>query len=346
MADQSSVSVEMDRIEIATLEDMPFILELSGTEYAAPYNTEAFWRWRYFDNPIAQVKVYVARNVVGQIVAMQPVSTYTMLVGSTALGAHLLTGAMTHRDYRRRGLFRRLVERILADYRQSSDVFAYTFPNDHSVQGFRRFEGWEQREVLALYVRFMASAWLPTQQNKLHTAPSADLKPVPIGALTIREAECFDGETCTLVHSAFANSVASIQRNREYLQWRYCENPAAQYTIYQAYRMDELVGYLVLKATRLYGFDSGLIVDLVAENLEIARSLIAYAVSAAKRARLQIVAYLVGKCNPYRSVLLSEKFLSVPQGIVPKHFYLYTFANNDAIRTVPWYVTWGDIDVV
>jgi GNAT superfamily N-acetyltransferase len=335
------------KVGIATSEDLASILDLSSTEYSAPYNTEAYWRWRYLNNPVAEVKVYVARNDAGQVVAMQPVSAYPMRVKGDIQRAHLLTGAITHRDYRRQGLFRRLVQQIIADLHRSGDLFIYTFPNELSVQGFRRFDGWEQREVLTLYVRFVASrGWLPTRSQIEQVLPTASLMPTRCGDLNIQEMNSFDGETTTLMDSAFVDPCAYILRSRAYLKWRYFSNPAARYAVYQAARAGELVGYLVSKTTWLYGLRSGLIIDLVAVNQEIARALVARAVLAAQRAGVQVMAYLIGRFNPYRKAFLYEKFLPVPPRVLPKRFYLYTFATTDAVRTLPWYVTWSDIDVV
>lgn len=342
-------------VEIATLADLVSVLDLVSTQYHDPYNSEAYWRWRYFNNPVADVAIYVIRGERGQVVAMQPSSTYTMMANGSVCRASFLTAAVTHPDYRRRGLFRKLVTRIAADLEQRGDSFIYTFPNETSVQGFRRFNGWQQRELLSLWVRPLWSPnWLkPEVHSALDIQPEPPLQRERVGELVLDETPHLDASTEPLLHMAFSDRVAYIQRSCSYLEWRYANNPVSSYSIQQAWRGHELAGYVVVKVSRLYGLRAGLIADLVAVDRDAARALVRRAVQVAKQFQMQILAYLVGQYNPYRVALLRTSFLPVPNRFLPRHFYLYTYPTVGpshrkaaTIREAPWHVTWGDTDVV
>jgi len=342
-------------IEVATPADLPSILDLLSTEYGYPYNSAAFWQWRYFQNPVAQVAIYVVRGETGEVAAMQPVSAYSMVVGGEVRRVHLFTGAITHSRYRRRGLFRRLIEQIVADLGQRGDFFIYTFPNELSVQGFQRFTGWQLRELLSLYVRPLFSlGWLQSGSavsGKIDVAPT--LSPERVGDLILSEVSHFEEDTHLLLQSAFLNRSVYVQRSRDYLEWRYPGNPTSTYFIQQVQCGDDLVGYVVVKASQLYGLRAGLVADLVASDNQVARALLKRTIRASRRRGLQVLAYLVGRFNPYRGALLRAGFLPLPRQGLPRRFYLYTHpgtatggALGRTIEEMPWYVTWGDTDVV
>ena len=342
-------------IEVATSADLPAILDLVGTEYSYPYNSAAYWQWRYSENPAAEVAIYVARGEGGQVVAMQPVSAYMMAIGGEVHDVHLFTAAITHPQYRRRGLFRQLIERIVADLGQRSDFFIFTFPNELSVRGFRQFAGWKQRESLSLYVRPLSLlSWLhPKNATPGDIEARLVAAPERVGDLILSQASHFEEDTLPLLHSAFSANVAYVRRNQEYLEWRYPGNPTGKYFVQQARRDDELVGYIVVKMSQRYGLRAGLIVDLVARDNQVAHMLLRRVIRTSRQHRSQALAYLVGRFNPYRSALLRAGLFPLPNNWTPRRFCLYVYPGGGSsgslgkiIGESPWYVTWGDTDVI
>lgn len=330
-------------IDVASTEDLPSILDLMKSEYVYPYTDADYWHWRYFDNPVAEVQVYVARNEQGEVISLQAVSAYKFVVSGEVRKAHLFTGAITHPDYRRLGLFRSLVKEITEDLRQQGDYIIFTFPNENSVQGFRRFDGWKQQELLSLHVRPLSP--LPSFSSGNRAAN---------GNILISETSRFETSTDALLRKSFVRSGTFVDRSREYLKWRYADNPTSSYTILTAHTSDEeLAGYVVLKEYPFLKQRSGLIIDLVASNDQACKALVNEAVRVAQSSGFRVLAYLVGKYNPYGDTLRDSGFFSVPPRLSPRQFYLYTYAGSDLSTSlgrqadeVPWYVTWGDNDVV
>ena len=342
-------------VGVAGEEELASILRLVTMEYQPPVTSEAYWRWRYFGNPVAKVTVYVARNDAGEVVALQPVSEYSMIVGGRPRRARLLTGAITHPAYRRRGLFRRLIDRIDRDLEQQGEFFIYTFPNEMSVKGFRRFAGWHQRELLTLYVRPLSPWSLRGRAVDLPAmgAASRALSDEQRARVTLREVDSFDEETDGLLSVGLRADAVYVRRSREYLNWRYTANPTAQYVICSAEKDGKLAGYLVFRERLLFGLRTGLIADLVASDGWVASSLIRRAIRSARARRLSVLALLGGRYIPNLSSLYANGFLPVPRLLLRRRFYLYVYSGSgaesrlfDAIASSPWLVTWGDIDVV
>src|SRR5205085_7357793 len=63
------------------------------------------------------------------------------------------------------------------------------------------------------------------------------------------------------VANAFATG-ATVDRNAEWIAWRFFENPFRQYRVTGVERNGELVAYLVARRTTLQGFDTYAVVDL------------------------------------------------------------------------------------
>lgn len=343
-------------IELASLDDLPFILELIQTEYSYPYDTEVYWKWRYFENPVAKVRVYVIRREDGRhLAAIRPISAYKMMCKGQEKVAYIPTALITHPDYRRRGFFKRLVVRAIEDLKNTTgELLIYTFPNELSSQGYRRFNEWKQREVLSLWVRpVIGRAWFAKRgQKKQGKEVISPLAQEQSGNLFLKNITRFEMDTTSLLQKALGDNIY-IGRDSAYLNWRYVDNPVATYDIEIAVRGEDLAGYIITKAGHFYGFAALLVVDFVAENDEVARRLLARAVRVVRANGLQMMAYLVGNFNPYRKALRLTGFIPVPQRVLPRHFYFFTYpadTTGNSLATLaaqtPWYVTWGDNDIV
>jgi hypothetical protein len=337
-------------VDIATKDDFPFILELLSTEYSFPYNTEIFWRWRYIENPAANVAIYVARAANRDIMAMQVVSAFPICIGGEKSEAFLFTAAITHPDYRRLGLFRKLVTQISSNLTKEKPEIPliFTFPNEQSVRGFRRFNGWQQREILNLYIRPVISIGKQISINTVISNPSEQQINGDVAFSQVAQIS----DTKNLLSTVpFLNQNVFIERSVDYLKWRYTSNPISKYLLYEAHSNQALVGYIVVKSIQYRSLNVGLIVDLIAKDDQVAGGLIKQVIKTATSSGIKMLGYLVSEYNPYHKTLAKCGFIKVPDRILPKHFYLYTYASDgDKVQVVssknPWYVTWGDTDIV
>jgi ribosomal protein S18 acetylase RimI-like enzyme len=336
-------------IELATVSDLPEILELVSSEYGPPYNGKVYWNWRYFDNPVAKVLIYVARAANGKIAAMQAVSGYSIHMNGKICSAHMLTGAMTSPHFRRRGLFRSLVQRIIQDLSNQGALMLYTFPNNLSVQGFRRFPGWKENESLSLYVRPLFGI---TGRGR-HVDDRADRTNLGTSSLKL---EIVSGQEFHVGGDELLNNsnpaLSFIDRSKQYLSWRYGPASGNEYKMLHAYCNGDYVGYVVWKAIEFKGMNAGLILDIVARDNVVASELLRATVTDSKKQGIRMLAFLVGPTNPNAKALVQNGFVKWPNVLFPKHFYLFTYAfHQDTDHSIGtssdanWYLTWGDTDV-
>jgi hypothetical protein len=224
----------------------------------------------------------------------------------------------------------------------------FTFPNEQSVRGFRKFRGWQQLDLLNLYIR-------PVLSKMKHISWDTVISNPPVqwiyGDLVLSNVTQISDTKNILGALPFLTQNVLIERSAEYLNWRYSSNPIDKYLKYEAHRNQELVGYIVVKSIRYRNLDVGLIVDLIAQDEMAAAGLIKQIIKTASNCGLKMLGFLVGGYNPHKNILTKCSFIKVPEWILPKHFYLYSFASDEDKRKVvshqnPWYVTLGDTDIV
>ncbi|MDZ5810213.1 GNAT family N-acetyltransferase [Halorubrum sp. AD140] len=114
--------------------------------------TEAWFRWKYPDNPyVAHVPMFVAERD-GEIVGARPYMAFRLRNGDrTALG--LQTGdTMVHPDHQRRGLFTRMTRQSFDYYGDlDGDVLTFSIPNALSRPGYLKLGCREVGQLATAY---------------------------------------------------------------------------------------------------------------------------------------------------------------------------------------------------
>jgi hypothetical protein len=143
-----------------------------------------------------------------------------------------------------------------------------------------------------------------------------------------------------------------FKRNRENLRWRFSIHPLHRYTILQARRNGDLMGYLAMTARELMGMPASIVVDLCvlpgAENVAI--DLIREAAQLARSEGSMLLATQAVAKSPESTAFLRSGFLPVPSKINPKPFMMvahaYTAVANPTLNGANWAFGWSDMDVV
>lgn len=134
--------------------------------------------------------------------------------------------------------------------------------------------------------------------------------------------------TATILTREHAPEMALIARSREFIEWRFFDNPLWTYRVTGKRDRDgKLVGWLAGRRTTLKGFDTFAIVDLAGD----ASALIADAV----RQPATLTAAFVSKAHPARPLFWRHLFIPGPH-----RFRLLTHGTNQKA----WHVTWADTD--
>ena len=217
--------------------------------------SEAYWRWRYLDNPVAGPMIELAWDG-GHLAAHYAVSPVMLAVDGVLMRAALSMTTMTDPGYRGRGLFPLMAERLYGRLREAGYGLVFGFPNVQSHRIFARDLGWlDLAPVPVMSVVLDALRGPPDLGGSVREEPG-------FGAWVEDIAVPPDG--------------IGLMRSVDYLTWRFRAEPTHRYRLLVARDRARAAGYLVAKS-----FEDNLdIVDLYSEEAALP-ALIAHAASLA-----------------------------------------------------------------
>lgn len=186
----------------------------------------AYWRWRYLDNPVGPPMIELAWD--GDVLAAHyAVSPVMLRMNGAEMLAGLSMTTMTSPDYRGRGLFPLLAERLYE--RMSAEGFdlVFGFPNRQSHRIFVRDLKWNDLS--------------PVPTLKLAKGP---VRPPETGAALIDEVSRFDEWVDAIEADVLP---IGLHRGARFLNWRFIEEPSGRYRILRISSDGVPMGYAVFK---------------------------------------------------------------------------------------------------
>lgn len=280
---------------------------------------ESFWRWRFLDNPLNQVFIYLAwdKRCLAAHYAVSPILV-------TILGTDYLTSismtTMTHPEYRGLKLFPQLANQVYTQMTNSGHIMVWGFPNSRSHRIFIRDLKWTD-----LYE-------IPVMQLKLGQPQNrclVDIITDDLFELDYNENSCLQG----LIHA---------KKDRQYLRWRYTGHPINHYTNLIIARENKVSSFCVVKMY-LNSLD---IVDFQAQNELEGMKLLVQAQSFACLNNLQYINCWAPRHHFFHALCEKAGFLN-KEPVTYSGFRqlcktdLKQISNNYS----DWYIQMGDSDV-
>ena len=209
-------------IRAATDADVEAMVELMRDalgEGRIPRTTE-FFRWKHLANPFGRSPILVA-EADGRLVGLRAFLRWTFARGSERFRAVRPVDTVTHRDFRGRGIFRKLTETLLEETRGDAPV-VFNTPNDKSMPGYLKM-GWSTVGRVPLWIApriGLASSVLGLGAKGPLELPEGSIDAVVSapGFETILAED--DGRRVGRLHTA---------RTAEYVRWRYEAIPGFDY---------------------------------------------------------------------------------------------------------------------
>lgn len=140
-----------------------------------------------------------------------------------------------------------------------------------------------------------------------------------------------------------------LVRDKEYMNWRYCDSRGGNFIINQVEEDNKIVGYSVFLINKLLDYHVGYIVDMLAlpNRLDIIRALSIDAIDFFNENMVNIINYQVVKGHPYESVLKKCGFIDSGINITIFFNLLRAFDNIEGHSIGPKgkvFLTYGDHD--
>ncbi len=214
--------------------DEHHILELFNIVFKRPMKLSS-WYWRFQNNPAGKYMIKLMWEG-DQLIGHYAVSPVVLNVNGIKQLSTLSMTTMTHPDFGRRGIFGKLANALYNDLESNYGVKAiWGFPNSNSHYGFIKNLLWKDLGAISHLTKNVDGV-IPELSNKINTP------------------ETFTNEHALLYKEVTKDFGVSIDRSSEYLNWRYIDNPNANYGIFD-YRDTELKATMIAKLYPSSGAD-------------------------------------------------------------------------------------------
>ena len=304
--------------------DKRHILSLFQSSFKRPMS-QNYWRWRFQQLERADQLILLAwENDI--LVGHYAVSPVNIAFKSETLPAALSLTTMVHPNWQRRNIFTYLASKLYEKLWEEGYKCVFGFPNNSSFKGFTSKLNWTAiNDIIKL------RCIIP------HSKPK--------GSCVVSICDTFTLGHNTLISRFYDNKIM-VERNLQYLKWRYLYHPINKYYIFNCYHNQELVAYCV---TSMYATENGVecqFVDMIARTNSYAEQLL-----------LEVIRYYFNKnifIFTIWSSLGSEKLKMLLEMGFEKTNEVTHFGGlfkgqisdmNIFYEKDSWYLTMGDSDV-
>lgn len=336
------------------------LIELTKSYYSeGDIISKEYLEWQYLNNPAGKPYLFTSREAnTNALVGQYLVIPINFNVSGEIVPGSLSLNTLTHPKHQGKGLFTKMAKATYVDCGENETFFTTGFPNPMSYPGFVKKLDFAHLGDIPLLIN-------PLKPINIFFSYFKKEKEKHGGAISIEALKKeerikefnFNKDSDKLRYEKFWNQIKkqyTVTTNKDYnfLKWRYKDIPTRNYKIFYSEEEGSITGLIVLKAEHVWGFNVGLVMDLmVLENKERSgRNLLKYSKKVFSKANLDFIAALHSPIKEF-SVFKKSGFFTVPQKVLPQkiHFIVREnkkFPNSDLIFDLKnWKLTFGDYDV-
>ncbi|MBI5778458.1 MAG: GNAT family N-acetyltransferase [Planctomycetes bacterium] len=344
--------------------DLAEYLKLTLSEHgdSADISNAAYIKWLYEQNPAGQVNMWLAEAGNSLIGSYSTIPVNLVIDGKNLVGSQALN-ILTHKDYRGKKIFITLAELAYQNgFKDRNIALIYGLPNKMIYRGYPKYLHFTDIGNMPLLIKVNnlgdllkdRSRFIPSWFFNLvgrcvfrKQRLSYDRK-----RLKIERILSFDDRFDHLWEANKGLFKNIVVRNKQYLNWRYMNNPARKYTAFSiADLMDNLKGFVVCKTTSVRGIKAGFIGDLFVENNDgqIADILIKKAEEYLCEQGSRILSTLLFKHIHFYNTFLKNNFIKYPAFLGSKSFPVIVRSMDRKQHLISdlkkWHLTMGDFDI-
>jgi hypothetical protein len=326
----------------------------------------AHWEWEFLQGPGGS-RILIAEGagaVVGHLAGIRRRGRFA----GEEVRCALEVDGMVHPDWGRRGIFVKLGRELLSRMGSEEGVgLVLGFPNRNALPGHRKMSCVEVGElplaVRPVNVRRVVGKFVKQAAVRAIAAVPAKLllrtvkrvrRPSRLRDFSIEEVGDFDDRFDRFWNEIASRSTIILNRDREYLSWRYGGVRRPDYTRLVAERDGRVLGLAVTRVIDMFDLSNGMIVELISVPGEehAVEWLLVEAMNRLEAAAVDLMAASLPVGSDGHRALMRCGFLSAPDRLKPRPEPFIVYVTADRIdRTVVadpanWYITWGDTDVV
>lgn len=312
--------------------------------------------WQFFKN---KEKYYV--NIAFDETLNKPAAIYASFgvkfkIENQIYAASQTMDIITDVNYRGKGLFTDLAKNLYPEAYNNNIALMYAFPNGKSIHGFIKNLNWHKIDPLPFIIKPLKTKYFTDKISILKKLPNLPLSFKNYKedkSIKIKIVDNFDKKVNELWAEFSKNIKIAVNRDKQYLDWRYIDKPNQNYIIANAYQNDKLVGFVVFVTKEKHNGKIGYIMEFIylPENKKAAKQLLNFATTKIKNENADcILAWCLDHSPSYKT--FSKKwFITLPEKIRPIELHFaYRVFNEKLKETIQnrknWYISYSDSDTV
>ena len=291
------------------------------------------WKWKNLDTPLGEAPIIVAEKD-GQIIGVDHGSFLCVKIGDEVCLCEHSTDLATHQDFRGMGVFTRInrmkQEKIheyntCIAYGTSENPIVVKHDSKHNKHPFPKpckylfkidniDEFIKNREkirsklprVVIKYLIYLAKV-----QNKIARAIIFSHRSTSNNN-EIRKIHRFDERINVFWDNIKDSYNFIVEKNKDYLNWRYCDPRGGNYTVLQAESQGQILGYIVLRINKVKPeYPVGYIIEVIAlrDRNDVVEELVSSAVDYFYERNINVVQAMIIQGNIYERLLFRHGFL-------------------------------------
>lgn len=332
--------------------------------FDAPNNTSrrshehSYFNWKLRSNPVKKGICAIVESD-KKTVGMASITPKKMLFQKKLFTTAEIGDTFTHPDFQRKGIFSQVVNKVRSISENENINFIYGTPNTNSLPGYKKKLNFDVLRSVDVKNFVYPINFLNILQKKIKSKliilplsfilkqlfefKNYFFKPKLNNTVFFEEIEVFPKIIDDLFKDLNLNYDFLTNRNSEYLNWRFINNPD-KYKCFLAKNEDKIIGYIVLKRGTWSELSVGYIADLFVfdENeVNYFKYLINFAITYFKNKKYDMISIWL-QTGPLSKILKKYGYLSFKD--IPIICYKNNVGNKFLNSNYNWYFTLADSD--
>ncbi|WP_288982541.1 GNAT family N-acetyltransferase [uncultured Flavobacterium sp.] len=264
---------------------------------------------------------------------------------------------MTDIDYRGLGLFAKLAKNVTDNCINDGLKLVYGFPNGISVHVYKKKMEWRIIDPIPFLIKPLKTKYFTNKIKFISFLPN-----IPLSFSRYKEGKnlriivnnSFSEQVNSVWEQFSKNIKVAVNRDLEYLNWRYIKKPNQNYQIAHCYDIYNVYkGFVVFVVKEKHNGKIGYIMELIydIDNDEVGKQLLSFAVESIKKENADCILSWSFEHSPNYSSYKKHFFINMPEKLRPieLHFGVRSFDSKfDELigNRLNWYLSYSDSDTV
>jgi hypothetical protein len=329
------------------------LLSTAMGEAAATPRTEAFWKWKHFDNPFGNSYGLCAWD--GQkreLISLRMLMRWTFETSSgEVIKAVRAVDTATRPGYRRRGLFSTLTTKAVDDLSAEGVHFIFNTPNAKSLPGYLKL-GWGIVSEWPMYIRVMRPARFLFNVALKRKNTACAMPPwnsfFKNGILSWSSFKALYGDNIGKIVDAWEDrrtrKALRTRKNLSYIDWRYGCHPSLTYGVFPVENAKGLAAFAVLRPNIRYASREVVLTEMFLKDADkgLAGRLIG---GLTRNINADYIICHFAEGSFEKTLLKQSSFFRVPRKGMTFTVRILNDKGPDPLRADNWDLSLGDLEV-